>query len=171
MPISLHAATIPTWLQILGACKGWLEKAGASDIPESELMAAQLIEDMFPFSYQVKSMTIHSRGAIEGVLKGSFSPDMSEPPATFSGLGEQLDETIAMLSGVTEEELDSLIDKDMVFEVPSRDIRLPFTAGDFLLTFSQPNFYFHATTAYDILRARGVPVGKLDYLGQMRIKA
>src|SRR5436190_604022 len=59
--------------------------------------------------------------------------------------------------------------KDMVFQI--RDNKLPFTAEGFLLSFSLPNFYFHATTAYDILRSKGVPIGKRDFLGRMRMKS
>jgi hypothetical protein len=59
--------------------------------------------------------------------------------------------------------------KDVVFAV--REIKLPFTAEGFLQTFSLPNFFFHATTAYDILRTKGVPVGKRDFLGKMRLKS
>ena len=59
--------------------------------------------------------------------------------------------------------------KDMTFQL--RDMKMPFTAEGFLLSFSLPNFYFHATTAYDILRHKGVPLGKRDFLGRMRIKS
>jgi hypothetical protein len=65
--------------------------------------------------------------------------------------------------------VNTLEGKDVVFEV--RDMKLPFTAEGFLLSFSLPNFYFHATTAYDILRTKGVPLGKRDFLGKMRLKS
>lgn len=169
MPISLHAAIIPTWLQILGAGKGWLDKAAASGVAEADLLEARLIDDMLPFKYQVKSMATHSQGAIEGVRKGSFSPDMSEPPASLAGLHARLDDAIACLQGVAEAEMEGFIGNDMFFVFGER--RLPFTAEDFLLTFSQPNFFFHSSTAYGILRAKGVEVGKRDFMGQMRMKA
>ena len=57
-----------------------------------------------------------------------------------------------------------------MFEVASLNLKLPFTAENFLLSFSLPNFYFHATTAYDILRHKGVPIGKRDFMGRMRMK-
>lgn len=169
MPLSLHAAVIPSALQILGAGLGWLEKAQACGIAEGELVEARLVDDMLPFAYQVKSMAVHSQGAIEGVRKGVFSPDMSEPPSTIAGLREKLQGAIAFLESVTEDEMEGFFGQDMRFEF--RDKKVPFTAEDFLLTFSQPNFYFHAVTAYGVLRARGVAVGKLDYLGALRIKA
>ena len=70
---------------------------------------------------------------------------------------------------MTPESIDALEGAEVVFEF--RDTRLPFTAEQFFLSFSLPNFYFHATTAYDILRSRGVPLGKRDYLGRLRMKA
>ena len=168
MPISLHAATVPSFLQILGAGRGWLDKVESSG-NEGELLQARLIDDMLPFAYQVKAMADHSRGAIEGVRAGVFTPKFNEPvPTSVAELREKLDGAIAFLEGVTEDELEGFVGRDMRFEIGEK--KLPFTAEDFLLTFSQPNFYFHATTAYGVLRAKGVAVGKLDYLGALRIK-
>ncbi|AKH41104.1 hypothetical protein FHS61_001628 [Altererythrobacter atlanticus] len=169
MTVSLHAAIIPGWLQILGAGKGWLDKAASCHMNEEEVVNACLIEDMLPFKYQIKSMAVHSQGAIEGVRKGVFNPDMSEPPATLAALGEKLDAAIEFLNGVTEDEMEGFVGQDMRFEIGPK--RLDFTAEEFLMSFSRPNFYFHATTAYGVLRAKGVTVGKLDYLGQLRLKA
>lgn len=170
MPISLYAATIPSWLQILRAGHGWLEKAEQSDLPESELVEARLIEDMLPLAYQFKSMAVHSAGAISGVREGVFAPDMTPPPATLAGMKAKLDDAIAALETVTEAEMEGFVGQDMRFEIKKIDKRLDFTADQFLLTFSEPNFYFHSTTAYGILRMKGVPVGKLDFLGNMRLK-
>ena len=167
MPLSLHAAFVPTTLQILGASLGWLDKAAASGIAESELVEARLIEDMLPFAYQVKSCAVHSQGAIEGLRQGVFSPDMTEPPQTLSGLRERVEGAIAFLEGVSEDELEGMIGQPMRFEFG--DFRLDFTAESFLLSFSQPNFFFHATTAYDLLRMKGIEIGKRDFVGQTRI--
>ena len=76
-------------------------------------------------------------------------------------------ETIAALEAVDPAEMENFIGRPMRFEMGS--FRMDFTAENFLLSFSQPNFYFHATTAYDILRMKGVPLGKRDYLGAMRL--
>ena len=167
MTRSLHAALVPSWLQILGAGRGWLDKAIAHGMDETELAEARLVEDMLPFAYQLKSMAVHSQGAIEGVRQGVFSPNFGEKlPATLAEMRARLDGAIAMLGSVGADELDSFVGRPMRFEIGQK--RLDFTAEDFLLSFSQPNFYFHATMAYAILRARGVPVGKLDYLGKLR---
>lgn len=170
MPISLHAALVPTWLQLLNAGRGRLDKAGSCGIAEPNVVDARLAEDMFPFGYQVKSMAVHSAGAVEAVRAGVFAPDFSEAlPGTLEELRHKLDAAIALLEGLDEAELEGFVGRPMRFEIGPK--RLDFDASQFLLTFSQPNFFFHATTAYGVLRANGVPVGKLDYLGKLRLAA
>jgi uncharacterized protein len=167
MPLSLYAATIPSFLQIIDAVDGLVGKAEAfcaeRGLAPADLLQACLAEDMFPFAYQVKSVAVHSLGAIEGVRCGAFSPDRSAPPESFDGLRAKLGEARDGLATITAEEMESLIGRDMRFSIGSYS--LDFTADDFLLSFSKPNFYFHATTAYDILRWKGVPIGKRDFLG------
>lgn len=174
MPLSLHAAFVPTALQMLGVTRGLVDKAEewctANGKDEAELIGCRLIEDMLPFTYQVKSVALHTAGAIEGVKAGEFQPDFADPPSTFAGLRERLDGAIATLEATTEEELEALIGKEMAFVVPDR-LHLDFTAENFLLSFSQPNYMFHAATAYDLLRERGIEVGKREWLGAMRVKA
>jgi hypothetical protein len=169
MTISLHAATVPSMLQLLGAARGWIAKAEASGLPEEEVVSACLISDMLPFAYQLKSMAVHSLGAFEAVRRGVFSPDVSEPPADYEALRARTGEAIAYLEALTVDEVEALRGGAMRFEVGSK--RLPFRVDDFLLSFSQPNFYFHAATAYGILRAKGIKVGKIDYLGALRVAA
>jgi hypothetical protein len=172
MAISLYAATIPSYLQILDAVAALIGKAETfcteRRIEPQVLIQARLAEDMQPFAYQVKSAAVHSIGAIEGVRKGVFSPDTSTPPQTFSALKSRITETIAALQALEVAEIDALTGRDMAFAFGER--RMNFTAENFLLSFSQPNFYFHATTAYDILRWKGVALGKRDFLGRTRIK-
>ena len=171
--MSLYAATIPVFQQILGSVRGLIGKAEAfcaeSGLSPDAIIQARIAEDMFPFAYQVKSTVVHSAGALEGVRKGVFSPDLSEPPATFDALRAKIDEGLAALASLTAAEVDAFTGGDMRFEF--RDFSLPFTAENFLYSFSLPNFHFHATTAYDILRMKGLPVGKRDYLGNMLIRA
>ena len=168
MPLSLHAALVPTWLQILGASRGWLDKAMAHGMSETELAEARLVDDMFPFAYQVKSLAVHSQGAIEAVRQGVFSPNFAEVlPGTLVEMRDRIDGAIATLLRLDEGELEDFAGRPMRFEIGEK--RLDFTAENFLLSFSQPNFHFHASVAYAILRAKGVPVGKLDYLGKLRL--
>ena len=174
MSLSLHAAFVPGCLQLLDAMDGILTKAEAfadeSGLTAADLTQARLHEDMLPFSYQVKSCWVNSALAIEGVRNGAFGPDMSDPPADWAGLRAKIDEARTALAATSEAELESIADNVVDFSINGK-VLMTFVGQDFLLSFSQPNFYFHATTAYDILRSKGVPLGKLDYLGPMRIKA
>lgn len=172
MAFSLYSATVPCFRQILGAVSGLIDKAEAfcaeKNLAPEAIIEGRLAEDMHPFAYQVKSTVVHSLGALEGVRRGVFSPDTSTPPDTFAGLKERLAEASALLSAVSPEDLNGLEGGDMRFEAGS--FRLDFTAEDFLMSFSLPNFYFHATTTYDILRMKGVQIGKRDFTGRPRLK-
>jgi len=172
MTFSLYEATIPNYRQILLAVSGLLLKAEAfcaeKALAPEEIIQARLAPDMQPFAYQVKSTAVHSLGAIEGVRKGVFSPDQTTPPATFPALIARVSETITALEAIPAAEVDGFLGRDMCFAFGER--RLDYTAENFLLSFSQPNFFFHATTTYDILRWKGVPIGKRDFLGKTRLK-
>jgi hypothetical protein len=172
MTLSLYDAVIPSNLQILGAMDGLLNKAEsfANDrgMLPAELIDARLAPDMLPFGYQVKSCADHSIGGIEGVRGGNFSPSMKPWPTGFAELHALIGDAIATLQAVDRAEFDALAERDTQFSMG--ELKLPFTGGQFLLSFSQPNFYFHATTAYAILRAQGLAIGKKDFLGKLRIK-
>jgi uncharacterized protein len=172
MTVSLYSATIPCYLQMLGAVSGLLRTAQAfcaeKRIDPPELIQARLAPDMLPFAYQVKSTAVHSLGAIEGVRKGVFSPDMTPPPETFAALEARIAAAVSALEAIEPAEVDAFVGRDMRFEFGNR--RVDFTAEDFLLSFSQPNFYFHAATTYAILRWKGVSIGKRDFMGKLRTK-
>ena len=172
MAFSLYSATVPNYRQILQAVSGLLASAEAfcsgKSIPPEEIIQARLASDMLPFAYQVKSTAVHSLGAIEGVRRGVFSPDSTTPPQDFPALKTRVAETLLALEGIEPAEVDGFLGRDMRFAFGERHI--DFTAEEFLLSFSQPNFYFHAATAYDILRWKGVPLGKRDFMGKLRMK-
>src|ERR1700722_13353402 len=165
MAFSLYAATIPSFQQTLGAVSGRLDKADAfcadKAVAPQELIQARLAADMFPLAYQVKSTAVHSLGAIEGIRRGVFSPDTTTPPETFAALKARIAETLSALEKIDSAEIDGFLGRDLRFAFGTnyRD----YSAENFLLSFSLPNFYFHATTSYDILRWKGVPLGKRDY--------
>ena len=173
MTLSLHSALIPSMMQVLGSAAGFVDKAHAwcdeHGHSHQEIVGARLIDDMLPFSYQVKSCWTHSAHAVASAQTGLFTPEMSPPPDSFDGLRDKLAEATTMLSAVEEAELENLAGNDMRFQIGDR-LRMDFTVQDFLLSFSQPNFYFHAATAYDILRMKGLALGKRDYLGALRLK-
>jgi uncharacterized protein len=172
MPFSLYDAIIPNYCQTLGAISGLVSKAEAHCAEHkhapTELLQARLAPDMWPFADQVKWTAVHSIGAINGVRKGVFSPDMTPAPDSFAGLKTRIDETIATLKAIDPAEINGFIGRDMRFEFGER--RMPFTAENFLLSFSQPNFYFHAVTTYDIMRHKGLALVKKDFMGQPRLK-
>ena len=172
MTFSLYAATVPSYQQILGSLSGLLTKAEAfckeKRLAPEALIQARLAPDMLPFAYQVKSASVHSLGALEGIRRGVFSPDTSPPPDTFAGLHARVADTLAALEAMDPAEVDTFVGRDMRFAFGDRHV--DFMAEEFLLSFSQPNFYFHATTAYDILRWKGVPLTKRDFMGRLRKK-
>ncbi|MBV8144179.1 MAG: DUF1993 domain-containing protein [Gammaproteobacteria bacterium] len=172
MSFSLYDALIPSYQQTLGAVAGLITSAetlcAEQELPPEEIIDARLAPDMLPFSYQVKSTAVHSLGAIEGVRRGVFSPDMTPPPQTFAALKARIADTMRALEAIEPAEVERFMGRDMRFEF--RERRLEFTAEDFLLSFSLPNFYFHAATTYDILRWKGAPIGKRDFMGRLRLK-
>lgn len=172
MALSLYAATVPAYRQILGAVAGLIQSArnfcAEKSIAPEQIIQARLAPDMLPFAYQVRSTAVHSIGAIEGVRRGEFSPDRTTPPDSFVALERHVGSALEGLEKIDPAEIEGFIGRDMTFSAGER--RLPFTAEDFLLSFSLPNFYFHATTAYDILRWKGVALGKRDFLGRLRLK-
>ena len=124
---------------------------------------------MLPLRFQLQSVAHHSLGAIEGVKKGLFQPPTQAPAHDYRALQKIVGDAQDALQKLTPAEVNALEGRDVVFQL--RDFKMPFTAEGFLLSFSLPNFYFHAATAYDILRMKGVPIGKRDYMGQMRLKS
>lgn len=172
MALSLYDITIPSFRQTLGAVAGLLVTAESfcteKGVEPQDIIEARLAGDMLPFAYQVKSTAVHSLGAIEGVRRGVFSPDMTPPPQTFTALRSRIAETLAALETIQPAEVEAFMGRDMRFEF--RERRLEFTAENFLLSFSLPNFYFHAATAYDVLRWKGVHIGKRDFMGRLRLK-
>lgn len=173
MPIDLYAATVPAWRQQLSAVSRLIDKAAdwcaANECSPQEMIEARLIADMLPFGYQVKSCVGHSLGALEGARAGEYHPDRGGWPQDFAGLKAKLDGADAALADVDPAEINGFVGRDMAFVMG--EMRMDFATEEFLLSFSLPNFYFHATTAYALLRARGVPLGKRDFLGQPRLRS
>lgn len=171
MSISLHAALVPSYLQILQGAAAWLDKGAqfgsANGKSEAEMMEARLAPDMLPFNRQVRGFAMHAQGGIEGAIRGVFSPDRSPVPTTFASLKARLSEAVAFLEAIDPRALEDLVGKPMMVDLG--ETQMAFTADDFLFSFSQPNFYFHATTAYAILRNMGADVGKMDYLARLRM--
>jgi hypothetical protein len=173
MGVALYDLSVASYLQGLSGVAGVLEKGlkycTDNNIDPNSLVETRLHADMLPMQFQVQSVVHHSIGAIEGLKKGLFSPPPPIPAQDYRGLQKMVTDAREALTKLTAAEVNALEGRDMIFQL--RDFKIPFTAEGFIMSFSLPNFYFHATTAYDILRMKGVPLGKRDYMGQMRMKA
>ncbi|HTO55284.1 MAG TPA: DUF1993 domain-containing protein [Myxococcota bacterium] len=173
MALSLYDVSVVSFLQVVGGVAGFLEKGlkhcQANGIKLDELLETRLFPDMLPFRFQVIAVAHHSAGAIEGAQAGVFKPPTGPMNQDYAGLQAVVADARARLQKVSRESVDALQGKDVTFQMG--DFKIPFTAEGFLLSFSTPNLHFHATTAYDILRMKGVPLGKRDYMGQMRVKS
>ena len=172
MAFSLYDATVANYLQILGAVGGFLEKSLAhfkeKGIDPAEIVQSRLAPDMLPLRFQIVSVAHHSRGAMEAVKIGVFSPPSSKPDLDYAALQALVTEARDELSVLRPEAVNALLGHDLTFRVGDRT--LPFTVEGFLMSFSLPNFFFHATTAYDILRHKGAPLGKRDFMGKLKLK-
>ncbi len=172
MAISLYDLGVKTYLQILPAVSGILEK-GRLHFQENQtnlddIVNISLYPNMAPFTFQLFSVAHHSLGAVNGLEAGEFSPPNMPSGLDYQALQNLVNEAESSLKAMDRSTIEGYEGGEVVFKMGSTS--LPFVAEDFIMSFSLPNFYFHATTAYDILRKEGVPLGKMDFLGQMRMK-
>lgn len=172
MAFSLYDATVANYLQILGAVDGLMAKSLAffheKGIDPADVVETRLAADMLPFRFQVVSLAHHSRGAMEAAKNGVFVPPSGKPDLDFAALQALVTDARNELQALTPEAVNALLGRDVTFKLGER--ALPFTAEGFLMSFSLPNFFFHATTAYDILRQKGAPLGKRDFMGRLKLK-
>lgn len=171
MALTFYDTSVASYLQTLGGVARVMAKgeahAEAGHLSLEELVGFRLREDMAPFSFQVISVWHHSKGAIEGLKAGLFEPPPKMSDMSWDRCKDLVAEATAYLEGEAEDEINALGEQSMVFRVGGTE--MPFNNSDFVLSFSLPNFYFHAATLYDILRIKGTPLGKMDYLGQLRV--
>jgi len=173
MAISLYDLSVPTFLQTVKAVGGFLDRAvrhcSETRAHPDDFVHARLFDDMAPFHFQIEAAWHHSVWGLEAVKTGVFAPPALVGPVPFADLQAMIGKAETALKAFTPDEVNSWAGKDLDFQIGPR--RLPFAAENFFLSFSLPNFHFHAVTAYDILRMKGVPLGKRDYEGQLRTKA
>jgi len=170
MSISLYDATVTNYLQILNSTAAVLDKGKSfceeKNIDLSAIVETRLIEDMNPFQFQVISVVHHSLGALKGLEAGEFAPPAGYGDLDYAGLQGLVSQAISQVGLFETETVNGWAGKTLTFKLGSHEI--PFTAENYVLSFSLPNLNFHATTTYDVLRMKGVPLGKRDYLGAMR---
>jgi hypothetical protein len=186
MTLSLYDLSVPTFLQTLRALSGVLGRAARycaeTGADPDEFVSARLYPDMAPFHFQIEALRNHSVWGLDAVRTGEFAPPPLAGAMPFADLRAIVDEAVRTLQELTPAEVNSWSRKnlDMAVYRPVDEENastsgwapqmLGFTPETFLLSYSMPNFYFHAVTAYNILRTRGVPIGKGDYEGRLRTR-
>jgi len=167
MTVSMYKISAPIFVQFLTALGANLDKAAAhceaKKIDPQALLGARLFPDMFPLIRQVRAATDHAVNA-SARLAGVEPPSFANNEATFADLGERIKKAVDFVKGVKAAQIDGTEDKPIKITFPSGATR-DFTGQSLLLGNSLPNFYFHCTTAYDILRHCGIELGKRDFMG------
>ena len=166
MSTSLYDLTIPAFLRGFASLSAILEKgrlfAEAEGIDPARLLETRLFPDMGALAAQVQRASDSAKGAavrLGGVPNESFE----DIESSFEELQARIARTVAFLQAVPREAIDGREEAEVTLKTPGRDVH--FTGRAYVLGFVLPNFYFHLTTAYALLRHQGVPIGKLDYLG------
>jgi hypothetical protein len=169
MNASMYSLSIPVFQGSLTNLSAILDKAAAHaqerKIDPAALLDARLYPDMLPFTRQVQLSTDFAKGAAAR-LAGDAPPKFDDVEVGFSQLKERIARTIAFVNSVAPDRI--VGSEERVIELKTATRALRFTGLEFLAHFALPNFFFHVTTAYAILRHNGVPIGKEDFLGRSR---
>jgi hypothetical protein len=169
---TLYDASIPIYLRMLGNLDALLDKAvahaQAKGVALSTLTEARLIPDMAPFTAQVQMASDAAKGGAARLAQLT-PPSFPDVETTIPELKERIAKTIAFVSSVKREQVDG--GEDRVIELKFPNGSMSFTGAEFVTSFSVPNFLFHVTTAYALLRAAGVPLGKMDFLAGNEVPA
>lgn len=173
MATSLYDLSVPTFLQTVSAVGAFLDRTTAhctvTGTNPDDFVNARLHSDMSEFHFQIECVAHHSVWGLEAVKNGVFAPPaLVGSTLSFAGLRAMIASAEVALAALKPEDVNGWAGKDLDLQIGPR--RLAFTSETFLLSFSLPNFYFHAVTAYDILRSRGVPLGKRDFEGRLRTR-
>ena len=166
MALSMYQASIPQLTKMLTNLASILQKgedfAKAKNIDGSVLVNARLAADMFPLSKQIQIACDQVKNGMAR-LAGIEPPKFDDNEATFAELQERIAKTIAFAESIQPAQVDGTEAKEIKFSI--KEWNFEFVGEQYLLTWIIPNFYFHITTAYNILRHNGVEIGKSDYLG------
>jgi hypothetical protein len=167
MSISMYAASAPLFLRMLGNLDQLLEKAEANakerGFDPNVLVTQRLAPDMRPLSAQIQLASDSAKGAMARLSCGA-APSMPDTEATIADLRTRISNTIDYVKSVPASAIDGSEEREVVLKFPNGEMK--FTGLAYLTGFVIPNFLFHVTTAYAILRHNGVPLGKMDFLGR-----
>lgn len=166
MAITMYQASVPVFIRMLGNLAAILEKAAshceAKKIDPAALINFRLYPDMFTLAKQVQVATDHARNGAAR-LAGVEAPELEKTEASFPELIERIRQSIAYLETFKPEQIDG--SEERVVSIKRGETVNSYPGLDYLLNRALPNFYFHVTTAYDILRHNGVELGKRDFIG------
>lgn len=167
MTISLYAASIPVYKQMLNGLSGILKKAEAhvteKKIDPNALLQARLYPDMFPLLRQVQISCDFARSAAAR-LSNTDIPKVAEDQQTFADLQKLIADALTFVDIATPASIDGQEEREIITR-PGTPQERTFTCQSYLLTYALPQFFFHVTTAYAILRHNGIEIGKKDYMG------
>lgn len=167
MPLSMHAASVPVFQQMLGALSGVLAKAESlateRKLEPDALLQARLFPDMFPLARQVQ-IACDFAGSVSARLAGAEVPAYAGGDAGFAGLQQRIAATLAFIGGLDAARFEGSEQRELVLR-PGTPKERRIGGQAYLLAYGLPQFFFHVTTAYALLRHNGVDIGKKDYMG------
>jgi hypothetical protein len=167
MPVSMYQISVPVFTRMLTSLIAIMEKAAAhceeKKIDPAVLISYRLYPDMFAFAKQIQIATDAAKNGA-GYLAGVEPPKFENTEQTFAELIGRVQKTIEFVNGFKPEQIDGSEEKEV--SIKRGDTTLTYKGQEYLLNRVLPNFFFHITTAYDILRHNGVELGKKDYLGK-----
>ena len=167
MSLSMYQASVPVFLRAFGNLSAILDKgveyAKSTGIDPATLIEARLFENMYPLPGQIQRASDTAKGCAAR-LAGIEMPAFADEEKTFPELHQRIAKTVEFLKSVNAGQIDGSEEKDITLYAGKATMQ--FKGRDYLLGFALPNFFFHVTTAYDILRHKGVPLTKKDYLGR-----
>ena len=166
MQLFLYEASIPVLIAGLRHTASFLERGRAhadqAGVDHAAMLGARLAPDMMSLTEQVQRASDTSKGAAVRV-GGVENVPMPDTETSFAELQQRIAATIAVLEAVPADAVNAHVDAEVILRTPGGERR--FTGRSYILEFVLPNFFFHVTTAYDLLRHQGVPLGKRHYLG------
>ena len=166
MSHAIYQASIPVFIRMFGNLSAILDKAvahaEANRIDPAVLLEARLAPDMYPLPRQVQIATDSAKGC-GARLAGIEVPSFEDNETTFPQLQARIAKTLGFLQGIDPARFEGSAERPVTLKLPGQELHLE--GAVYLNAFVLPNFYFHLTTAYNLLRHQGVPLGKLDYLG------
>lgn len=166
MAVSMSQISLPVFVRHLNGLAIVLKKAQSlyaeKKYDEATLLSSRLYPDMFSFARQVQAATDHARNCV-ALLAGVEAPKVDMNEKSLADLIARVEKTIAYLNTIKPEQIDGSESKNVTIKMQDRELN--FTGLELLLNRSMPNFYFHATTAYDMLRNNGVEIGKRNFMG------